>query len=52
MSPEAGADDEVLGAEVVQLGAEHMMEIVPPVELMEGILTVAVLPAIFTYLPA
>ena len=52
MAPEEGADDETLGADAVQSGAEHMIESEPLDELIAGTLTVVDVPAIVTYFPA
>ena len=51
-APEAGADDETLGADAVQPGAEHMIESEPLDELIAGTLTVVDVLAIVTYFPA
>lgn len=52
IEPEVGADDETLGADVVQPGAEHTMESEPLDELIAGTLTVVDVLAIVTYFPA
>ena len=47
MAPEAGADDETLGADTMQPGAEQTIESEPLDEFIAGTLTVVDVPAIF-----
>ena len=51
-APEEGTDDETLGADAVQPGAEHTIEREPLDELIAGTLTVVDVLAIVTYFPA